>query len=171
MTPDTVKLLARYNSHVNSEMGKVLAGLSDAQWNQELGGYYPSIRSLCSHLFGSDLAWPKRITKLRTFRYSGHPILQRQVALGELLFPTFADYLQDRKELDAVWSQMADELSAEDLAAHLHYKNWKGVDQDKQVGGVLLHAFNHQTHHRAMISLYLDMLGKQNDFSSLIGLV
>jgi uncharacterized damage-inducible protein DinB len=31
--------------------------------------------------------------------------------------------------------------------------------------------FNHQTHHRGMISLYLDMLGKENDFSSLLALV
>jgi uncharacterized damage-inducible protein DinB len=31
--------------------------------------------------------------------------------------------------------------------------------------------FNHQTHHRGMISLYLDMLGKENDFSNLFVLL
>ncbi|MCL2722457.1 MAG: hypothetical protein FWD47_14095 [Treponema sp.] len=29
----------------------------------------------------------------------------------------------------------------------------------------ITHVFNHQTHHRGMISLYLEMLGKENSFS------
>jgi uncharacterized damage-inducible protein DinB len=152
-------------------MGKILVGLSDAQWNQALGGYYPSIRALCSHLFVTDLAWLKRFANLRPFRYLGHSILQRTPAWGELLFPTFRDCEQDRKDLDEVWIQFADEVSADDLAGRLRYKNWQGVDQDREFGGIVLHAFNHQTHHRGMVSLYLDMLGKQNDFSNLIVLV
>ena len=39
MTSDTVKLLARYNRHVNTEMGRICAGLSDREWNQGFGGY------------------------------------------------------------------------------------------------------------------------------------
>jgi uncharacterized damage-inducible protein DinB len=35
----------------------------------------------------------------------------------------------------------------------------------------LWHIFNHQTHHRGMISLYLDMMGIDNDFSGLLPLV
>jgi uncharacterized damage-inducible protein DinB len=171
MTPDTIKLLAQYNAHANTEMGRVLAQLGDEEWNQALGGYYPSIRSLGSHLFVSDLAWLRRFATLRPFAYAQHPIFQKNPAWGELLFPSFRDYAADRKVLDACLTQFAEEVAPEDLPKRLRYKNFKGVDQDRELGGLILHAFNHQTHHRGMISLYLDMLGKENDFSNLFVLL
>jgi uncharacterized damage-inducible protein DinB len=171
MTSDTVQLLARYNRHANTEMGRVLAGLSDEEWNRAFGGYYPSIRSLCAHVFQGDLAWLKRFATLRSFRYAQHPMLQRALTWGELLFPTLAEYAGDRQVLDDLLSQFAGEVSAEDLSRRLRYKNWQGVDQDRGVGGLVMHVFNHQTHHRGQVSLYLDMLGKQNDFSNIIPLV
>ena len=171
MTSDTVKLLARYNRHANVEMGRICAGLSDEEWNRGLGGYYPSIRSLCAHVFQSDLAWLRRFATLRPFGYAQHPMLQRTLTWGELLFPTFADYQRDRQVLDDLLAQFADEVSDDDFSKRLRYKNWQGVDQDRAFGGLIMHVFNHQTHHRGMVSLYLDMLGKQNDFSNILPLV
>jgi len=171
MTPDTIKLLARYNVHANTEMGRVLAELGDEEWNRALGGYYPSIRSLCSHLFVSDLAWLRRFATLRPFTFAEHPIFQRNPVWGELLFPNFRDYAADRKALDESLTKFTEEVAPEDLPKHLRYKNFKGIDQDRELGGLILHVFNHQTHHRGMISLYLDMLGKENDFSNLFVLL
>jgi uncharacterized damage-inducible protein DinB len=167
MTPDTIKLLARYNAHANAAMGRVLAQLDDEQWNRALGGYYPSIRSLCSHVFISDLAWLRRFATLRGFGYARHEILSQTPTWGELLFPTFRDYTADRQALDERLTAFAEELTDEDLAQRLRYKNFKGVDQERPFAGLVLHMFNHQTHHRGMIALYLDLLGKENDFSNL----
>jgi uncharacterized damage-inducible protein DinB len=171
MTSDTVKLLARYNRHANVEMGRICEGLSDEEWNRALGGYYPSIRALCSHVFQSDITWLRRFATLRPFRYGEHPVFQRPLVWGELLFPTYADYAPERQVADDLLSQFADEVTAEDLSQRLRYKNLRGVDQDRVLGGLVMHVFNHQTHHRGMVSLYLDMLGKQNDFSNLMTLV
>lgn len=171
MTPDTVQLLARYNQHVNHEMGGILASLNGEEWDRALGGFYPSVRSLCSHLFVTDLAWLKRLATVRTFRFGQDAMLGRTSTWGELLFPRYTDYAPDREALDNLLIRLADEMSAEDLAGRLQYKNWQGVAQERNVGGIVLHMFNHQTHHRGMISLYLDMLGKQNDFSAIIPLV
>ena len=60
MSTETVQLLARYNSHANQEMGRVLAELTPEEWNRPLGGYFPTIRSLASHIFSGDLAYLKR---------------------------------------------------------------------------------------------------------------
>ena len=171
MTFDTFKLLARYNRHANTEMGRICAGLSDGEWNQSFGGYYPSIRALCSHVFQGDLTWLKRFATSRPFRYGEHPILQRPMVWGELLFPNYPDYARERQVADDLLSQFADELVPDDFSRRLRYKNWQGVDQDREFGGLIMHLFNHQTHHRGMVALYLDMLGKQNDFSNMIHLV
>ena len=168
MTPDAVKLLAQYNAHANTEMGRVLAQLTDEEWNRVMGGYYPSIRSLCFHLFIVDFTWLRRFANLRPFAYTKHPIFQGNPTWGGLLFPSFLDYDADRKALDECLTKFAEEVTPEDLPNRLHYKDFKGIDQARKMGGLILHMFNHQTHHRGMISLYLDMLGKENDFSSLL---
>ena len=171
MTPNTIKLLARYNVRANTEMGRVLAQLADEEWNRALGGYYPSIRSLCSHLFIVDFAWLRRFTNLRPFAYARHPIFEGNPTWGGMLFPSFLDYDADRKVLDECLTKFAEEVTPEDLAKHLHYKDFKGIAQERELGGLILHMFNHQTHHRGMIALYLDILGKENDFSSLLALL
>lgn len=171
MTSDTVKLLARYNRHANTEMGRICEGLSEAEWNHTFDAYYPSIRALCSHVFQGDITWLKRFATARPFRYAEHPILQRTMVWGELLFPTYADYARERPVADELLSQLADELLPEDFPRRLRYKNWQGIEQDREFGGLLIHLFNHQTHHRAMVSVYLDMLGHPNDFSNIIPLV
>lgn len=63
MTIDTIKLLARYNTHANQEMGRVLSGLTHDEWNQALGGYFPSIRATLSHIFNAHLAYLRRFAQ------------------------------------------------------------------------------------------------------------
>jgi uncharacterized damage-inducible protein DinB len=87
---------------------------------------------------------------------------------GGLLFSSFLDYDADRKALDECLTKFAEEVTPEDLPNRLRYRDFKGIDQARKMGGLILHIFNHQTHHRGMISLYLDILGKENDFSSLL---
>jgi uncharacterized damage-inducible protein DinB len=64
-----------------------------------------------------------------------------------------------------------DELTENDLEKTISFANMKGETVSKNVGGSILHMFNHQTHHRGMISLYLEMMGIDNDFSSLLPLI
>jgi uncharacterized damage-inducible protein DinB len=171
LTTDTVKLLARYNLHANTEMGLILSELSEAEWNRGLGGYFPSIRSIASHLFEGDFHWLQRFATLRPFPYAQHPIFEQNVGWGDLRFPTFREYETMRKLLDEQFAAFAEEVRSADFSRRLRYKNWKNIEQDREFGGLILHVFNHQTHHRGMIALYLDLLGKANDFSNVIPLV
>jgi uncharacterized damage-inducible protein DinB len=76
-----------------------------------------------------------------------------------------------RNELDSIINSFADEINSDDLSKSIKYKNLRGEDQSLNFGGLLIHVFNHQTHHRGMISFYLELLGKQNDYSNLATLV
>ena len=171
MTPDVFKLFAAYNQYANGEMNKLISKLEKSEWEREFGGYYKSIRALCSHVYLGDWAWMKRFRHVREFGYLGNPVFAAPFEWSEVLYPAVEEYLAKRKEMDGLLVSFAAELLQEDLDRTLHYKNWKNEDQSRNVGGTILHVFNHQTHHRGMISLYLDLLGKENDFSNLISVV
>jgi uncharacterized damage-inducible protein DinB len=78
-----------------------------------------------------------------------------------------SDYADKRNVLDRVLLRLSEELTEDDMDKRLIFTNAKGETHDRPVGGCLLHLFNHQTHHRAMVSLYLEFLGKANDYSGL----
>jgi uncharacterized damage-inducible protein DinB len=171
MTPDTFKLLARYNSHVNSEMNKHISLLNKDEWVREFDGFYENIKALCNHIYITDFSWLKRFALLRPFRYLENPLFALDYSQDSNVFDSINDYMDKRIELDKVISSFIDEVNQEDLDKPLKYKSWKGEPQERNFAGVLLHVFNHQTHHRGMISLYLELLGKENDFSNLVKLV
>jgi len=170
MTPDSARLLAQYNTYANRLMNQHISQLSLSQWEKELGGYYPSVKSLCLHLYTADINWLKRFGLVRPFEVLKNPLFAADNSWDAALFGSIDEYLRKRAELDGLLEAFTQELSEDDLQKTLSYKNWKGVDQVRNVGGLVLHVFNHQTHHRGMISLYLELLGVENDFSSLSAL-
>jgi uncharacterized damage-inducible protein DinB len=61
-----------------------------------------------------------------------------------------------------------DEITQNDLDGMIRFTTVLENKLNLRIGEFLLDLFNHQTHHRGMISLYLEMLGKENDYSNLI---
>ncbi len=171
MDTKTVKLFAEYNGKTNQAMNRLIDGLTGEQWDHAFSGYYPTIHALCNHLYVSDFAWLKRFGNLRPFQYLEDELFQAQLTLSSRALVDQRDYLAKRPVLDAKMAALASELTDDDLAATLTYHNFKGVEQRRNLGGLLLHMFNHGTHHRGMISLYLDSLGVENDYSNLFHLV
>ncbi|MDR3249352.1 MAG: DinB family protein [Treponema sp.] len=167
MQTDTVKILAAYNQAATAKMNETIKTLSADEWNKALGGFFPSVRSLCSHIFTADLSWLKRFSKAREFASLKDPLLNQEIDFKELRFPTVEEYLKDRLALDNLLSGFAQDLSGEDLAQDLSYANSSGQTFTKNFGGLALHLFVHSAHHRGMISLYLELLGHANDFNSL----
>jgi uncharacterized damage-inducible protein DinB len=171
MDTKTVKLFAEYNQKTNQAMNRLIEGLTPEQWDHAFAGYYPTIHALCNHLYVSDFAWLKRFGNHRAFHYLEDALFQAQLTLSSDALADQRDYLEKRAVLDAKLTALASEVTDADLAATLTYANFKGVEQRRNLGGLLLHLFNHGTHHRGMISLYLESLGIENDYSSLFHLV
>jgi uncharacterized damage-inducible protein DinB len=163
MQTDTVRLLAAYNKEADKKMNEAVKTLSAAEWEKNLGGFFPSVRSLCSHTYYWDLTWFGRFARNGKFKAAEDPLLNREYSGVELFFPRVEDFLNGRAVLDDLLIRFTNELSDEDLAGPL-----EGVRGGNR-GALMLHVFNHQTHHRGMISLYLELLGRANDFNSLSG--
>jgi uncharacterized damage-inducible protein DinB len=168
MTVDTFVLLAKYNQEVNERMKPLIASLGAGEWDRRFEGFFPSIRSLCSHIYICDFNWLKRIGGLREFNILKEELFGQNIGFGELLFPDREGYFEKRPELDKKIIELVNEIGGEELPQIVKYKDSEGNPHAKPLEGALLHVFTHQIHHRGMISLYLELLGKQNDFSGLL---
>ena len=168
MQIDSIVLLAKYNKTANEKMDAVIRTLSAEEWDKPLGGYFKSVRGCCSHIYICDFNYLKRFSNLRDFTVFIDPFFSRDpYPFSEALFPDMKDYLAKRPELDAKLTAFAGELRNEDLSQILKYTDPKGNRIERNFGGLIMHNFNHDTHHRGAISLYLELLGKDNDFNSL----
>jgi uncharacterized damage-inducible protein DinB len=171
MDKAVVDLLVKYNRAANEKMNAVIQTLTTEEWNRDLGGFLKSVRALCSHLYISDFLLLKRYFGLRDFRLGKDAFFSREYKFFDLLFPEIEEYLRARAEMDGKIADFSAELTEEDFSGVLRFNDSKGTPMEKNFGGAVLHGFNHETHHRAMVSLYLEQLGKPNDFNSLMALV
>jgi uncharacterized damage-inducible protein DinB len=62
-------------------------------------------------------------------------------------------------ELDAIINAWVREVREEHLAHVLEYTNTKGVVARKRMSSLVLHFFNHQTHHRGQVTTMLSQAG------------
>jgi uncharacterized damage-inducible protein DinB len=167
MQKDIFILWAKYNKTVNEKMNEVIKTLSPEEWDKNLGGYFKSVRGLCSHLYISDFNWLKRFSKLRNFNVFSESLFSRELySFAGVLFADMKEYFEKRPLLDGKIIAFANELSDSDLSSMLKYIDSHGTEYEKIFGGLIMQSFNHDTSHRGMISLYLELLGRENDFGS-----
>lgn len=167
----TITFLANYNRTVNKRMDELIAGLTDEEWATKFGGYFNSIRSVCNHLCVCDFNWLRRFSLLRPFEYIADDFFKRDIAFGTRAFETREEYFRLRDELDGYFGRFAAEVREEDLGRVLTYNDSHGDEHNQEFGLVVLHVFNHQTHHRGMISLYLEELKVENDYSNIMDII
>ena len=170
MDIQTLKIFSEYNKKTNQDMNSIIRTLDTSQWNHEFGGYFNSIKSLCNHIYISDVNWLKRFSKLRELDYIKHSFFAREMKSGAIILNTIAGYETNRNELDDHIDSFINEINPHDLNKLLTFTDSHGKEYKKVFSGLVLHMFNHQTHHRGMISIYLEELDKSNDFSSLMNL-
>jgi uncharacterized damage-inducible protein DinB len=167
----TIRLLARYNQETNGKMNGFIAQLDEAEWRHEFPAFFPSIFAMCNHLYIADFNWLKRFSGLREFDYITDAVFAGELSFTADAFETRPEYFSKREYLDRLITAFTDEITRDDLKIDLNYTDTRGTEHTRNFGGMVLHVFNHQTHHRAMISVYLEMLGIENDYSNLAQLV
>jgi uncharacterized damage-inducible protein DinB len=148
-------------------MNEVIKTLSKEEWDKNLGGYFNSVRGLCSHLYICDFNWLKRYSRFREFDVFKEAFFDREpYSFKEILFADMDEYLTKRPVLDEKITAFINEVSEKDLNSLLKYADSEGTAYEKSFGGLVTHSLNHDTFHRGMISVYLEMLGRENDFGS-----
>jgi len=161
--------LAKYNGSVNQSVLELLEPLKKDQVMTKTRAFYPSIFETMLHILVANLNWLRRYRD----RFKENKALSdtKLLALGEkgLRLEFEADYtklFQYMRQVDGLLIQFVDELGESQMNSLYNYKNYKGEALEKEIWKTLLHLFNHQTHHRGQVSVLLDLLGIDHDFSS-----
>lgn len=166
-----IETLGWYNRKVNAAMAEVLA--PHRELLEEPGTtYFGSILDLLSHVLLSDLRWLRRIgaAESETTRPNAGPaVLDLEfTSLSDRPFTGFDEWKRHREELDEFIEAYTAALGAEGLANDITYSRSDGSRFTQPLWQMLLHMFNHETHHRGQLAQVLDDRGVQNDFSNLI---
>jgi uncharacterized damage-inducible protein DinB len=91
--------------------------------------------------------------------------------LAVLAFTELEPLAAHRRWLDEVIRAWAGELEEGALDYILHHANTKGEEFDRHYFGLIMHFFNHQTHHRGQVTTLLSQEGIDIGSTDLLTLV
>jgi len=159
-TREDIVLLASYNAAMNARLYAATATLPQEALSADRGAFFGSILGTLNHIVAGDTIWLRRFVG----HPSSFPALQAMAGipapsgLAHVYSNDLDTLLEHRMRLDAMIGALAAEVSDDDLAQPLSYRNSRG-DNRKHFGSLLLHFFHHQTHHRGQASTLLSQAG------------
>jgi uncharacterized damage-inducible protein DinB len=112
--------------------------LPDDAYRRPTGVFFGSLHGTLNHLLLADRIWLKRLTGT-----GEHPD-----RLNAILFENRRELLRARIAEDARLSDVVANYSEADLAKPVSYQTTSGKPYSQPLQDILLHLFNHQTHHR-----------------------
>jgi uncharacterized damage-inducible protein DinB len=173
MTPSVCLLMAQYNSWMNQRIYEAAFKLTDKELFAHRGAFFGSLFKTLNHIAVADLIWLHRFSKLQ--RLGGFAdamkVLPHPTTLTQNLAESLGDLAALRTPIDQVIVDLATAVDTDHLSQTLHYGNVAGTRQAKNVGLLLLHLFNHQTHHRGQASTLLFQAGVDVGITDLNALV
>ncbi|MEM9432071.1 MAG: DinB family protein [Pseudomonadota bacterium] len=160
MTPETVRLLARYTTWQNESQIKAMQTLDDAALRLDRGAFFRSILATANHLLWGDTMWLSR--------FAGTPAPPPVTSAGETtdLTPDLPAFIAARTERNAEISAWADGVT--EIEGPLRwYSGMLGREMEKPLSLCILGFFNHGTHHRGQIHAMLTAAGVTPDDTDL----
>jgi uncharacterized damage-inducible protein DinB len=155
------EIFAEYNSSMNKSVYTAAANLDNSALHLDRGAFFGSIIGTLNHILVADTIWLKRFAQHPAQFKSLAPVqdLPSPKALNEIIHADMPLLWYQRRALDKTILMFVRELTDEMLATKLNYNNLKGEANSKSFGHLLLHFFNHQTHHRGQITTLFTQLG------------
>ena len=168
-----VTLLARYNEWMNNKLYEAAATLPPGELEADHGAFFGSLFATLNHIAVGDTIWLKRFAGHPRFAAALAPVaaLPAPAALDQLLFDSLPALRERRAFLDRLVLSWTAALAEDDLDAVISYRRFNGEANNRQLGMLLLHFFNHQTHHRGQASTLLSQAGVDVGVTDLLMLV
>lgn len=168
-----VCLMAEYNHWMNLKLYGACSQLSNEQLSEDRGAFFGSIIGTLSHLAVADTIWLKRLsTDLSHHReLKALSRLPRPQTLNTILYPKLEELAEYRQDLDKLFLSLSKVVTDDELKQIITYKSTKGTEFKKVLFSLLVHIFNHQTHHRGQTTTLLSQAGVDIGVTDLLALI
>ena len=149
---DYAQLMARYNAWQNDSLYRAAGTLDDAARRLDRGAFFGSIHGTLAHLLWGDAMWMSR--------FDGWEAPGSGIRESATWIENWDDLKARRIEADAGIRDWAFRLSDAALAGDLTWKSGAlNREVTKPFGALVVHFFNHQTHHRGQVHALLTAAG------------
>ena len=160
ITPEYVRRMAAYNTWQNQQITQAMEGLGTDALTRDRNAFWGSILATANHILWGDGVWMTR--------FDGGPGPGVPMSESATMHPTLAAWSAERFRMDGRIRLWAEGLRAVDLAGpHRWYSGVLGREVEKPMALVVMHMFNHQTHHRGQIHAMLTEAGVEAPVSDL----
>jgi len=160
ITPDYVHTLARYNRWQNQSLYKAASGLSESERLADGGAFFGSINATLRHILWADQLWLSRFTDGPAPEGSHSEWIAR--------ISNFSDLSATRDAFDQEILDWSAQVSPDWLASSLTWTaRMTGEKRTQGTGKLVVHLFNHQTHHRGQVHALLTRFGAKPEDTDL----
>jgi uncharacterized damage-inducible protein DinB len=153
ISPEFARTMAAYNAELNRRVFEAALRLSDEERRADRGVFWKSIHGTLNHVLWADRIWLSR------FGVGEKPPIPIQQS--DKLVESFGELWAQRQSFDQVIVGWAGRLREHDLDGDLAwYSGAVGREMVKPTALVVMHIFNHQTHHRGQAHALITRAGE-----------
>jgi uncharacterized damage-inducible protein DinB len=138
MSIKNFRQFADYNHWANRWLYAAALKMPDELYRRPTGVFFGSLHGTLNHLLLTDCIWLKRLTG-----EGDHPN-----RLNAILFEDRKDLLCARMAEDARLIKVISGYTEASLSEAVSYQTTSGRPYQQPLADILMHLFNHQTHHR-----------------------
>lgn len=155
-----LKLFAEYNLWVNAQLNNKISSSNS---------FSGEVSSKLNHILLGDKLWLSRFNDSLDNSVISKCEFVNKLDLSDL--KSFEGYGCQRIALDNLIIEFVDSLTDVDLRKTIHYTLRGGQSYIEPLDGLVLHLFNHQTHHRGQIIMLLAQQGVECGLTDLLGYI
>ena len=160
ITPAYVRTMAAYTAEMNRRFYAAAARLTDAERHADRGAFFRSLHGTLAHILWADHIWMSRFAGWDT------PAATPRQSPG--LYPGFAALRHARGDTDARLVGWAATLSQDWLDQDLVWFSSALQREQRHPRALLVvHMFNHATHHRGQAHALLTAMGEDTGDTAL----
>jgi uncharacterized damage-inducible protein DinB len=156
VTPQFVRTMALYNTRMNERMYEAASRIADDERRKDRGAFWGSIHGTFNHLLWGDRMW---MSRFEPSKWQKPVVAQKD---SPILIAGFDQLATERGAADKMIEAWASGVDDAYLARDLTWMSGAaGRELSMPTSFLVVHFFNHQTHHRGQAHALITACGEK----------